>query len=320
MDNIKNTDKTSSLEEEWIEISVEIDQHLQDALADFLTELGSNGVIIDEEDLDPLSGKVQNGSNDLKLCRAYLKNGSQLQDKIHSLDRYLKSLARLHSLKDPPPMKLKIIHEEDWSRKWQRFFTTTRVGTHIIVKPTWEIFIPESDDIIIEMDPGMAFGTGTHGTTRMCLKAIEDLMLNDNNRPIKSMLDVGVGSGILSIAAAKLGIEKIVGVDIDPIALRYARQNIEKNHVDDKASIQECSLEKLEGRFDLVVANILSDVLIKLRKDLYRHLTDNGTLILSGILDEDAAKLEKKFKSKKATLEHHYYDTGWICLLFRKQS
>jgi len=113
-------------------------------------------------------------------------------------------------------------------------------------------------------------------------------------------------------------LKKIVGIDIDPIALRYAKQNIEKNHVADKVEIREVSLKKLEERFDLVVANILSDVLIKLRKDLTRHLNDNGTLILSGILDEHASKVEKKFRSKKVSLAHRCLDTGWICLVFQK--
>jgi len=113
------------------------------------------------------------------------------------------------------------------------------------------------------MDPGMAFGTGTHPTTRMCLKAIENLILK-GTKPIHSMLDVGIGSGILSIAAAKLGIKKVVGIDIDPIALRYAKQNIEKNQVVDKVAVKEGSLKKLEESFNLVVANILSDVITRL--------------------------------------------------------
>ena len=311
------TSKTLSSKEQWVEIYVEIHQHLQDALANFLIELGSSGVVVDEEILEPLSGKVRTGRKDHKLTCAYLKEGKEVQQKIHSLDRYLKSLIKIHSLKDPPQIKLKIICEEDWHKKWQKFFTTTKVGKHIIIKPSWELFLPEEGDIIIEMDPGMAFGTGTHATTRMCLKAIENLILN-GTKPIHSMLDVGIGSGILSIAAAKLGIKKIVGVDIDPIALRYAKQNIEKNHVVEKVEIKEVSLRKLEGRFDLVVANILSDILIKLRKDLYNHLENNGILILSGILAENVSKVEKKCVSKKLPLIDLHQDTGWICLVLQK--
>jgi ribosomal protein L11 methyltransferase len=313
-----STSKNQSPKEQWVEISIEIDQHLQDALANFLMELGSSGVVVDEEISDPLYGKVKPGSKDRRLVCSYLKKDDHYHHKIHSLDRYLKSLTELHSLKFPPQMTLTVTHEDDWNKKWQKYFTTARVGKHIIVKPSWELFLPEEGDVIIEMDPGMAFGTGTHATTRMCLEAIENLIHN-NSKSFHSMLDVGIGSGILSIAAAKLGAEKIVGIDIDPIALRYAKQNIEKNHVADKIEVQEVLLNRLEGKFDLVVANILSDVILKLRKDLYKHLEENGILILSGIMDENESKIERKFVSKKLSLADRYHDTGWICLVLQKQ-
>jgi len=317
MKNEIHTAEIPSSKEQWIEISVEIDQDLQDALANFLIELGASGVVLDEEIIDPLSGKVITDKKDRKLVCTYLRKDNQSQQRIYSLDRYLKSLIQIHSIRNPPQMKLKIMCEEDWNKKWQIFFTTTKIGEHIVIKPSWEIFLPEEGDIVIEMDPGMAFGTGTHATTRMCLKAIEDLVLN-GTKQINSMLDVGIGSGILSIAAAKLGVEEIVGTDIDSVALRYAKQNIEKNRVVDRIEVPGYPLKKIEERFDLVVANILSDILIKLRKDLQSHLGDNGILILSGILDEDVSKVEKRFKSKRLSLIDIYRDTGWICLVFQK--
>lgn len=318
MINEVHNSKPMPSKEQWVEISIEIDQHLQDALANFLMELGSSGVVVDEEISDPLYGKVKKGCKDRRLVYSYLKKDDHYQHKIHSLDRYLKSLTELHSLKFHPQMTLTVTHEDDWNKKWQKYFTTARIGKHIIVKPSWELFLPEEGDIIIEMDPGMAFGTGTHATTRMCLEAIENLIHNDSNS-FHSMLDVGIGSGILSIAAAKLGVEKIVGIDLDPIALRYSKQNIEKNRVADKIEIQEVVLNKLEGKFDLVVANILSDVILKLRNDLYTHLEENGILILSGIMDENESKIKKKFVSKKLSLANRYHDTGWICLVLQKQ-
>jgi ribosomal protein L11 methyltransferase len=302
---------------QWVEIDLELYQHLQDPLANFLTELGAEGVILDEEIINPLTGKVNPDKKDLKLMKAYLNDNDQTQHKIESLDRYLKSLAKLHSLKDTPQMTVKIIHEEDWHKKWQRFFTTTRIGRHIIVKPSWELFIPEKGDIVIDMDPGMAFGTGTHATTRMCLEAIEKLTQN-RTPAINSMLDVGIGSGILSIAAAKLGVPKTVGIDVDPIALGYAQKNIDKNRVTDQVELRHVSLEKLEGTFDLIVANILSEILLKLRKDLFKHLADNGILILSGIMDENKLKLERKFTSRKLALVTSYSHTDWICMVLQK--
>ena len=302
---------------QWVEVAVALEQHLQDPLANFFIELGTEGVLLDEEIINPLTGKVDPGREGLKLMKAYLTNNEDTRHKIESLDRYLKSLAAVHSLKDTPQMTLTIIHEEDWHKKWQRFFTTTRIGRHIIVKPSWELFLPEEGDIVIEMDPGMAFGTGTHATTRMCLEVIEKL-IHAGTPAINSMLDVGIGSGILSIAAAKLGVPKTVGIDVDPIALGYAQKNIDKNNVPDQVAVRHVSLEKLEGTFDLVVANILSDILLKLRKDLCNHLADNGILILSGIMDENKLKIERKFTSRKLALVTSYSHTDWICMVLQK--
>ena len=303
---------------QWIEISIELEQYLQDPLANFLVELGAEGVIIDEDIINPLTGTIKPDRHNHKLLRAYLHKNSQSQNKIESLNHYIKALVDIHSLTYTPHMKLTITHEEDWNKKWQKFFTTTRIGNHIIVKPSWELFLPEEGDILIEMDPGMAFGTGTHATTRMCLQVIENI-IGSSTQPIHSMLDVGIGSGILSIAAAKLGIPDIVGIDIDPIALGYAKKNIDKNEVTSQVELREVSLKKLVGTYDLVVANILSDILIRLKKDLYEHLTDNGFLILSGILDENASKIERKFVSKKLSTYASYSDTDWTCMVLQKK-
>jgi len=303
---------------QWIEIAVELEPHLQDPLANFLTELGAEGVIIDEDIIDPLSGTIKPDKQNHKLMKAYLQKDSQSQEKVESLNHYIKSLVEIHSLTYSPQMKLTITHEEDWNKKWQKFFSTTRIGKHIIIKPSWEIYLPEEGDLLIEMDPGMAFGTGTHATTRMCLEVIENIIA-ESPQPVQSMLDVGTGSGILSIAAAKLGIPDIVGVDIDPIALRYAQKNIDSNEVTSQVELRAVSLNKLVGTYDLVVANILSDILIKLKKDLFAHLADNGFLILSGILAENAKKLERKFASRKLISCASYNDTDWICLVLQKK-
>lgn len=303
---------------QWIEIAIELEQHLQDPVANFLTELGSEGVITDEDIINPLTGTIKPGKKNHKLLKAYLKKDNRSQKKVESLHNYIKSLVEIHSLSCLPELKLTITNEEDWNKKWQKFFSTTRIGNHIIIKPSWELFLPEEGDLLIEMDPGMAFGTGTHATTRMCLEVLEAIM-EKTTQPIQSMLDVGIGSGILSIAGAKLGIPRIVGIDIDPIALRYAQKNIDNNEASQQIELREVSLKKLEGSYDLVVANILSDILIKLRKDLYEHLADDGFLILSGILAENASKLERKFAALKLTVCASYSDTDWICLVLQKK-
>ena len=302
----------------WIEIAIELEQHLQDPVANFLIELGAEGVITDEDIINPLTGTIQPDKKNYKLLRAYLKKNSGSQKKVESLNHYIKSLVEIHALPCSPQLKFTVTTEEDWNKKWQKFFSTTRIGKRIIIKPSWELFLPEEGDLLIEMDPGMAFGTGTHATTRMCLQVLETIM-EEPSTSIQSMLDVGIGSGILSIAGAKLGIPSIVGIDIDPIALRYAQKNIDNNGASKQVELREVSLQKLEGTYDLVMANILSDILINLRKDLYKHLADNGFLILSGILAENASKIERKFASLKLTACASYCDTDWICLVLQKK-
>jgi ribosomal protein L11 methyltransferase len=304
--------------QQWIEIAIELEQYLHDPVANFLIEMGTEGVITDEDIINPLTGTIKPDKKNQKRLRAYLKKNNGSQKKIESLNHYIQSLVEIHSLSSPPELKLSITNEEDWNKKWQKFFSTTRIGKHIIVKPSWELFIPEEGDLLIEMDPGMAFGTGTHATTRMCLEVLETIM-EETTQPIQSMLDVGTGSGILSIAGAKLGIPRIVGIDIDPIALRYAQKNIDTNGASQQIELREVSLKKLEGTYDLVVANILSDILIKLRKDLFDHLADDGLIILSGIIAENLSKLERKFASLKLTACASYSDTDWICLVLQKK-
>lgn len=318
MKNLSSHQEAPSSDKEWVEISIEVQEQLQDALSNFLMELGAPGVVTDEEILDPLTGRLPANCSGRKRLSSYLENDHRAEATIAAIDRYLTSLADVHRLDDPPRMKLRVIREEDWDKKWQRFFTTCRIGTRVVIKPSWELYLPKDGDMVIEMDPGMAFGTGTHPTTRMCLEVIEDIV-RGRTTPISAMLDVGTGSGILSIAAAKMGVAKVMGIDIDPIALRYARQNVEKNRVAHLVEVCECSLDKLEERFDLVVANILSEILIKLRKELVKHLAVNGMLVLSGILGEKAPKLERAFTSKKLSLIDSRIHGEWACIVLQKQ-
>lgn len=303
----------------WVEIHVEIDQRLHDALANFLIELGSNGVIAEETITDTSSGNVKEPSPVCSPISAYFKNDHQLHQKIRLLDRYLKSLTELHALHRIPERRITPVFEDDWNSQWQRYFTTTRIGRTIIVKPSWETFVPEEGDITIEINPGMAFGTGTHATTRMCLEAMETI-IHDGSKTIGSMLDVGTGSGILSIAAAKLGVENVVGIDIDPVALTCARQNIANNCLEEKVIIKAVSLKKLDSCFDLVVANMLTEILMRLCNDLYSHLCKSGTLILSGILSENQSQVSQIFTSKKLSLVNTYREADWICLVFQKHA
>jgi len=307
-----------SAECQWVEISVALGRHLQDPLANFLMELGADGVVTDGEISAPLNAASLLITGEYRRVTAYLKNDRAIRSRVDSLHRYLAALADIHGLSDAPQVELKLIREEDWSKQWQKFFSTCRIGSRMVIKPSWEQYTPRPDDVLIEMDPGMAFGTGTHPTTRMCLEHIE-VLVSRSAPPIRSMLDVGTGSGILSVAAAKLGIEKIVAIDIDPIALSYARKNAGINRVTHRVEVRDCPLEMIGEQFELIMANILSEILLKLRKDLLKRLTSRGILVLSGILAEDAHKLETAFSLKKYLLLDSILQGEWACLVLQKQ-
>jgi ribosomal protein L11 methyltransferase len=318
MKEINAAHEGQSSEHQWVEISVVLDRHLQDALANFLMERGADGVVTDGDIAAPLIVSPLSKKGEYRQVTAYLKNDKAIRSHIDSLHRYLAALADIHDLSDAPQVELKLIREEDWSKQWQKHFSTCRVGRSMVIKPSWEEYLPQSGDVVIEMDPGMAFGTGAHPTTRMCLERIEDL-IRRSDPPVCRMLDVGTGSGILSIAAAKLGIEKVVGVDIDPIALGYARKNAVINRVAQRVEVRDCPLEMIGEQFDLILANILSEILLRLRTQLLKRLTARGILVLSGILAEDAHKIETAFSSKKYRLLDSRLQGEWACLVLQKQ-
>jgi ribosomal protein L11 methyltransferase len=180
----------------------------------------------------------------------------------------------------------KIVDDEDWKDKWKEYFKTARVTKRIVVKPSWEEYTKENDgDLIIKIDPGMAFGTGTHDTTSLCLRLLEKYIKKGDN-----VLDVGCGSGILSIASSLLGAEKTLGVEIDPIAVAIAKENVDLNELQNNVEIIEGDLTNgVSFTADIVVANLMADLVILLSKDVAKHLKNNGIYISSGIL------LEKQF-------------------------
>lgn len=180
-------------------------------------------------------------------------------------------------------IKTEIVDQEDWAESWKEFFFATRITERIVVKPAWREFDAGPNDIIVEIDPGMAFGTGTHETTSMCISLIEKYL-----RPDSSFLDVGTGSGILMITAAKLGAARMAGIDNDEVAVIVAKENLEKNMIDsDTYHIRHQTIDKYEiKQFDIVAANILAEVIIEIIPDLKKRIKPDGTAILSGIIND----------------------------------
>ena len=294
----------------WVEIKVAVLPSEADAVANFLIEAGSNGIV--EE--DPTTFAAPEGDIILK---AYFINNVNTIGCIDSIKNYLSSLReahKVHAAREPVVM-VSAIEDEDWNEKWKSFFQPIKVTKNIVIKPSWRNYWKKENEVVIELDPGMAFGTGTHPSTRLCLQAIEKLAGAMSDTADSSLIDVGTGSGILAIAAALLGLRPVMGIDIDVQAVECAKKNAVINSAAEQAFFSGTPLHKISRTFAIVVANILPQTLIDMKADLLGHLAPSGYLILSGIIQERAPDVIDAFR-KELTFKQETREEEWSCLIF----
>ena len=279
------------MNDKWAEISIHTTQEATEAVAAVFHELGAGGVVIEDPDLIQSYRRSGNWTDcifpdepavDFVKVVAYLPSDEELPGKLRILSTRIDELAG-HSLdKGKGTIRWREVREAEWADSWKQYFHTSRIGERFVVKPSWEVYVPQPDDIVLDLDPGMAFGTGTHGTTILCLESIEDMV-----KPGMTVFDVGAGSGILSIAAAKLGAVMVKAVEYDAMATDTARQNVAVNGV---GSIVEVSrgdlLDGITGQADIIVANLIADLILKLAPALPAHLKPTGCFVGSGIIKE----------------------------------
>ena len=205
--------------------------------------------------------------------------------------------------------------QEDYENNWKKYLYPEKVSEKFVVKPTWREYTPESDELIIELDPGRAFGTGSHPTTSLCLKLMEETI-----KPGDSVIDVGTGSGILMIAAERLGASEIYGTDIDDLAVSSAKENLKLNNISlEKAKVYKGDLISVveNKKFDVVVANILADVLLILLQDISKVVKKGGKIIFSGIIDEKCELVKREVESLGFEIESVRADKEWRALLIK---
>jgi ribosomal protein L11 methyltransferase len=273
----------------WIEVSITADGEASEAIAQELQKWCHQGVAIEQTGIPPDQWDEDEVPPPKELIvRGYFPENAQAEDIKAQINRAIGYLNMLYPM--PQPV-YNVVDEEDWANAWKAHYHPVRIGKRLIIRPLWTEVTPQPDDIIIALDPGMAFGTGTHPTTQLCLEAIEDSM-----PPHLDVLDLGCGSGILAIAAAKLHATKVVAVDIDELAVKITIENAEQNGVAEKIIAQQGSLETLitsARRFDFMVVNILAKVIIAMCD---QHLGDlvrpGGSAIFSGIIDTQADDVE----------------------------
>jgi len=309
----------------WLEVSMLVDGEMAEATAEVLRRYVSGGVVIESTEIadDPDGEGYPVGM--LRVC-GYLPVDESLDKKRRSLEEALWYLGRIRPLPDPV---FKAVGETNWVESWKKHYHPVPIGERLVIVPVW-LENDNSARIEVCIDPGMAFGTGTHPTTQLCLLILEKYVVKpDHLIPPEfsglEMIDVGCGSGILSIAGIKLGVENALGVDIDPEAITAARKNAELNGVSDRLDLEIGSVKDvLAGKYamkctPLVVANILAPVLIRLLDvGLGDLLTTGGILILSGILEEQEAEVLRAVQGKGLDIVDRLQQGDWVALVVSK--
>ena len=281
---------------------VSLQDHAVGMLSDVFYGLGLKGVLVDES-------PINEGNTVRMSVTGYFPHNDSFEDNRSCLESSVRTLSVDGS--SPCQVSYREIDEEDWADSWKAHFYPQRIGRHIIVKPTWREFPGGADDIVVEIDPGMAFGTGTHATTRMCL-----IMLERYVKHGMTFLDIGTGSGILMAAAFKLGAASVRGVDNDPVAVEIARANLVLNRVPaDKGTVVSADLvDGMNRTFDLVCANILAEVVTDLIPDINSVLEPGGCFVCSGIIASKRRMVEQQLLCSGFLLVDQITEEDWVCL------
>jgi len=306
-----------NISQKWVRVDLTADPELTDALANFMTEIGAEGVC-QEALVNFIEGDEAAVHYESLTAHFPLENKEIV---IASLEAYLDSLGSLFPRGKKPTLTSQDITDPDWGEEWKKYFHPLRIGKCFVIKPTWEPYQPVKGDIVIEIDPGMAFGTGQHHSTAMCLEAMENVFSSNlliNTAPWE-VLDVGTGTGILGIAAARLGAEKVVGLDVDDKAVSIAGDNATLNQVAEKMEVSNLPLSLLRHRFNLILANLTAKTLLELSANLESLLTPGGYLIISGIIEQQSQEIEKCFSCPPLQLWHILKSDEWRCYVIKKE-
>jgi ribosomal protein L11 methyltransferase len=308
----------------WAEISIQTTHEATEAVADIFHSLGASGVVIEDPEL--INSYRRSGTWDYcdipeiedtetVTVKAYLPVDDTLDDKLRLFEEKTNQLIHHDIDKGSGLISWREVQEEDWANSWKDYFYPMRIGRRIVVKPSWREYPAVADDVVIEIDPGMAFGTGTHHTTAMGLQLLEDTV-----KAGCSVFDIGTGSGILAVAAAKLGARQVSAVDLDPVAVEVALANVAANNVGDRVTVSKGDLVSgLTGTADIIIANIIADVIIRLLPDIPAKLAGGGAFLAGGIIAERLADVTAATLDAGLTVERVLEESGWVTVLARRE-
>lgn len=308
---------------QWIEVNVQVTHEAVEVVADILTAAGTSGVAIEDPQLInnlrnsgtwELCDIPEQENTEIVTVSAYYADDEKLQDRLKQIENELAAVEeRIGSFRFGN-IRFRSLSEKDWANEWKQYFHVTHVGESLVIKPSWEEYTPKEGEHVIKIDPGMAFGTGTHHTTNMCMARLEKVLPAN-----AEVFDVGTGSGILAIAAALLGAKSVKAVDIDAVAVRVARENIADNGLEDKIEVKEGDLLRgTEGQADVIIANIIANIIIMLLKDIPGKLKDDGIFLASGIISDRRADVEAAAAEVGMKVDHVDEKGGWVVMQMSK--
>ena len=311
------------MDKDWIEVTVVTSSEATEAVSGIFYTLDVQGVSIDDaKDVefkkkhpayaDFFDEAVLNKDKDA-IVKGYFKETDDFDEIIKYIEEGVNNLTEYGLDKGKGIVTHHKVNEEDWENNWKKYYKPTLVGDKVVVKPIWEEYEPKAGELIVEMDPGMAFGTGTHETTRMCVKALEKYVKGED-----TVFDIGTGSGILSIAAARLGAKHVVGVDLDPVAVDSATKNVGYNDISNIEILYGDLMEVVKGKAEIVVANILAPIVMILCDGVKEFINEGGFFIASGILNTQEEMIKEKMEAVGFKIEEVIADGEWVCIVAKK--
>ncbi|PLR78107.1 50S ribosomal protein L11 methyltransferase [Bacillus sp. V3-13] len=310
----------------WSEISIQTTNEAIEPISNILHEAGASGVVIEDpadlvkEREDQFGEIYQLNPDDYPeegvIVKAYLPVNSFLGETVDEIKEAINNLI-IHNIDiGLNEVTISEVNEEEWATAWKKYYNPVKISEKFTIVPTWEDYTPvNSDELIIELDPGMAFGTGTHPTTVMCIQALERTVKQGDR-----VIDVGTGSGVLSIAAALLGADQVQALDLDDIAVKAARLNIKLNKVQDRCTVSQNNLlDGIREGADVVVANILAEVILRFTDDVSRVVKQGGYFIASGIIAQKKQQVREAIVQAGFEIEETIQMEDWVAIIAKRR-
>ncbi|MCA1057997.1 50S ribosomal protein L11 methyltransferase [Rossellomorea aquimaris] len=306
----------------WSEISILTTNEAIEPISNILHESGASGVVIEDpaeliKEREDMFGEIyqlnpDDYPTDGVLVKAYLPVNSFLGETVDEIKQGITNLVTYDIDIGENKVEISEVNEEEWATAWKKYYHPVKISDKFTIVPTWEDYTPvHSDELIIELDPGMAFGTGTHPTTVMCIQALERIVKEHD-----SVIDVGTGSGVLSIASALLAADQVRAYDLDEVAVRSARLNVKLNKVQQTVSVDANNLlNGVTGQADVIVANILAEIILRFTKDAYELVKPGGYFITSGIIQPKKQEVRDSLEAAGFKIEEIMVMEDWVAII-----